>query len=43
MPIAAKWAQLSGREFLEAIGNGTIPLPPILSVLDIQEGAIGAH
>src|SRR5579872_1086976 len=41
MPIAAKWAQLSGREFLEAIGNGTIPLPPILSVLDIREGAIG--
>ncbi|HZT12605.1 MAG TPA: PaaI family thioesterase [Candidatus Baltobacteraceae bacterium] len=41
LPIAAKWAQLSGRDFLEAIGTGAIPLPPILSVLDIKEGAIG--
>jgi uncharacterized protein (TIGR00369 family) len=41
LPIAAKWAQLSGRDFLEAIGRGAIPLPPILSVLDIREGSVG--
>lgn len=40
-PIAQRWSQLSGREFLEEIGNGGIPLPPILSVLDISEGSMG--
>ncbi|HET9095029.1 MAG TPA: PaaI family thioesterase [Candidatus Baltobacteraceae bacterium] len=39
--IGAKWMQLDGREFLEQIGRGEIPLPPILSVLDISEGSVG--
>lgn len=39
--IGAKWMQLGGREFLEQIGRGEIPLPPILSVLDISEGSVG--
>jgi uncharacterized protein (TIGR00369 family) len=33
--------ELDGREFLEQIGRGEIPLPPILSVLDIHSGSIG--
>ncbi len=40
-PIGARWANMSGRAFLEAIGSSEIPLPPILSVLDITEGSIG--
>jgi uncharacterized protein (TIGR00369 family) len=39
--ISSKWIQLDGREFLEQIGRREIPLPPILSVLDISEGRIG--
>lgn len=39
--IGAQWMQLDGREFLERIGSGDIPLPPILSVLDIGEGSVG--
>ena len=39
--IGTKWTQLDGREFLEQIGRGEIPLPPILSVLDISEGSVG--
>jgi uncharacterized protein (TIGR00369 family) len=39
--IAAKWMELNGREFLEQIGRREIPLPPILSVLDISEGNLG--
>lgn len=39
--IAAQWMQLDGREFLERIGRKEIPLPPILSVLDISEGSMG--
>ncbi len=39
--IGSKWMQLDGREFLEQIGGGDIPLPPILSVLDIREGSVG--
>lgn len=39
--IGDKWLQLDGREFLEQIGRGEIPLPPILSVLDISEGSVG--
>lgn len=40
-PISAKWMELDGREFLEQIGRGDIPLPPILSVMDISEGSVG--
>ena len=40
-PIAEQWANLSGRDFLERIGRGDLPLPPILSVLDITEGSLG--
>ena len=40
-PIAAKWMELDGREFLEQIGRREIPLPPILSVMDISEGSVG--
>jgi len=39
--VSAQWAQMDGRAFLEAIGRREIPLPPILSVLDITEGSIG--
>lgn len=39
--ISERWTQLDGRAFLEAIGSGDIPLPPILSVLDIHEGRLG--
>jgi len=39
--VSARWAQMDGRAFLEAIGRREIPLPPILSVLDIAEGSIG--
>lgn len=39
--IGSQWMQLDGREFLERIGRGEIPLPPILSVLDISEGSVG--
>lgn len=39
--IGSQWMQLDGREFLERIGRKEIPLPPILSVLDITEGAMG--
>ena len=39
--ISERWMQLDGRAFLEAIGRGEIPLPPILSVLDIHEGRLG--
>lgn len=39
--IAAEWMELDGREFLERIGRREIPLPPILSVLDISEGSVG--
>ncbi|HKU66846.1 MAG TPA: PaaI family thioesterase [Candidatus Baltobacteraceae bacterium] len=39
--IGSKWMQLDGREFLEQIGRREIPLPPILSVLDISEGSVG--
>ena len=38
---AQRWTDLNGREFLNAISDGTIPLPPILSVLGIKEGALG--
>lgn len=40
-PIAAKWMELDGQEFLEQIGRREIPLPPILQVLDISEGSLG--
>ncbi len=40
-PIRRSWTQLSGREFLELIGEGRIALPPILAVLDITAGAVG--
>jgi uncharacterized protein (TIGR00369 family) len=40
-PIAARWAEMDGRAFLEAVGRREIPLPPILCVLDITEGSIG--
>lgn len=40
-PISEEWAKLSGREFLERIGRKELPLPPILSVLDITEGSMG--
>ena len=40
-PVAARWAEMDGRTFLEAIGRREIPLPPILSVLDITEGSLG--
>lgn len=40
-PVAARWAQMDGRAFLEAIGRHEIPLPPILGVLDIDAGSIG--
>lgn len=39
--IAAQWMQLDGKAFLERIGRKEIPLPPILSVLDISEGRMG--
>lgn len=39
--IGSKWMELDGRGFLEQIGRREIPLPPILSVLEISEGAIG--
>lgn len=39
--IGSKWMELDGREFLEQIGRREIPLPPILSVLDISAGRIG--
>lgn len=39
--IAERWMQLDGREFLEQLGRGEIPLPPILSVLGISEGDAG--
>jgi uncharacterized protein (TIGR00369 family) len=39
--IGSKWMQLDGREFLAQIGRREIPLPPILSVLDISEGSVG--
>jgi uncharacterized protein (TIGR00369 family) len=39
--ITEQWARMDGRSFLEAIGRREIPLPPILSVLDISEGALG--
>jgi hypothetical protein len=34
--IGKKWMELDGREFSEQIGRREIPLPPILSVLDIR-------
>ena len=40
-PVSAKWMELDGRAFLEAIGNGELPLPPILDVLGISEGSVG--
>jgi uncharacterized protein (TIGR00369 family) len=40
-PISEEWVKLSGREFLERIGRKELPLPPILSVLDITEGSLG--
>ena len=40
-PIAERWAGMDGRAFLEGLGKGEIPLPPILSVLDITEGSLG--
>lgn len=39
--IGAEWMELDGREFLERIGRREIPLPPILSVLDISECSVG--
>lgn len=39
--IGEQWTRLDGRSFLEAMGRKEIPLPPILSVLDIQTGGIG--
>lgn len=39
--IGSKWMQLDGREFLEEIGRGELPYPPILSVLDITAGTVG--
>ncbi|MFN2449525.1 MAG: PaaI family thioesterase [Candidatus Baltobacteraceae bacterium] len=39
--IVAKWMELDGRTFLDAIGRCEIPLPPILDVLGIAEGTIG--
>ena len=40
-PVSAKWMELDGRSFLEAIAKREITLPPILEVLGIEEGAIG--
>ena len=39
--VSQRWMELEGRAFLEAIGSGDLPLPPILSVLDISEGRMG--
>jgi uncharacterized protein (TIGR00369 family) len=40
-PLAKRWMEMSGREFLEAIGRHEMALPPILEVLGITEGGMG--
>lgn len=40
-PVSAKWMEMDGRSFLDALAKREIPLPPILEVLGIEEGALG--
>lgn len=39
--VAARWMEMSGREFLEAMGRRELPLPPLLEILGIREGEVG--
>lgn len=40
-PVSARWMEMDGRSFLEAIGRREVTLPPILEILDITEGTVG--